>query len=89
LVQSPKNAKLFYKQKPGLCPDVAVTSQSHTLNSAINSLYVEGDKMPEEKKKVEHAAEKTGEAVGKGIRKSAKAVEAFGKGIKKELKKKE
>jgi hypothetical protein len=45
--------------------------------------------MPEEKKKVENAAEKTGEAVGKGIRKSAKAVEDFGKGIKKELKKKE
>jgi hypothetical protein len=45
--------------------------------------------MPEEKKKVENAAEKTGEAIGKGIKKSAKAVTDLGKGIKKELKKKE
>jgi hypothetical protein len=45
--------------------------------------------MPENKKKVENAAEKTGEAVGEGIRKSAKAVSDFGKGVKKELKKKE
>ena len=46
--------------------------------------------MSEEKKKVENAAdktaaEKTGEAVGKGIRKSAKAVNDFGKGMKKGL----
>ena len=34
-------------------------------------------------------AEKTGEAVGKGIKKGAKAVNDLGKGIKKELKKKE
>ena len=46
-------------------------------------------KVPSEKKKVESAAEKTGEAVGKGVKKSAKAVEDLGKGIKKELKKKE
>jgi hypothetical protein len=45
--------------------------------------------MPEEKKKVEGAAEKTGEALGKGIKKGAKAVNDFGKGIKKELKKKQ
>jgi hypothetical protein len=45
--------------------------------------------MPEEKKKVEIAAEKTGEAVGKGVKKSAKAVNALGKGIKKGLKKEE
>jgi len=45
--------------------------------------------MPEEKKKVEHAAEKTGEVIGKGIKKGAKAVNDLGKGIKKELKKKE
>jgi len=50
--------------------------------------------MPEEKKKVgiaaeKTAAEKTGEAVGKGIRKSAKAVNDFGKGMKKGLKKEE
>ena len=45
--------------------------------------------MPQEKKKIENAAEKTGEAVGKGIKKSTKAVNDLGKGIKKELKKKE
>jgi hypothetical protein len=45
--------------------------------------------MPGEKKKVENAAEKTGEAVGKGIKKGAKAVSDFGKGVKKELEKKE
>jgi hypothetical protein len=44
--------------------------------------------MPDEKKKVKNATEKTGEAVGKGIKKGAKAVEDVGKGIKKELKKK-
>jgi hypothetical protein len=44
--------------------------------------------MPQEKKKIENAAEKTGETVGKGIKKGAKAVENVGKGIKKELKKK-
>ena len=45
--------------------------------------------MPSEKKKVESAAKKTGEAVGKGIKKGAKAIEDVGKGIKKEFKKKE
>ena len=45
--------------------------------------------VPEEKKKIENAAEKTGEAVGKGIKKGAKAIEDVGKGIKKEFKKKE
>ncbi|MCW4017703.1 MAG: hypothetical protein NWF00_03350 [Candidatus Bathyarchaeota archaeon] len=45
--------------------------------------------MSEEKKKVETAAEKTGEAIGKGIGKSAKAVSDFGRGVKKEIKKKE
>jgi len=44
--------------------------------------------MPEDKKKVENAAEKTGEAIGRGLKKGAKAVEDVGKGIKKELKKK-
>ena len=66
-----------------------MTLQSHTLKSAMTTLAIEGDRMPEEKKKVENAAEKTGEAVGKGIKKGAKAVEDVGKGIKKELKKKE
>jgi hypothetical protein len=45
--------------------------------------------LPENKKKVENAAEKTGEAVGKGIKKGAKAVSDFGKGVKKEFEKKE
>ena len=39
--------------------------------------------MPGEKNKVEDA----GEAVGKGIKKGAKAVSDFGKGIKKRIKK--
>jgi hypothetical protein len=43
-------------------------------------------KVRSEKKNVENAAEKTGEAIGKGIKKGAKAVENVGKGIKKELK---
>jgi hypothetical protein len=41
------------------------------------------------KKKVENAAEKTGGAIGKDIKKGAKAVNDFGKGLKKSLKKKE
>ena len=45
--------------------------------------------MPKTKKKVENAAEETGEAVGKDFKRGAKAVDDFGKGIKKELKKKE
>jgi hypothetical protein len=45
--------------------------------------------MPEEKKKVENAAEKTGEAVDKGIKKSAKVVNDLGKGIETGLKKEE
>ncbi len=45
--------------------------------------------MSKTKKEIESAAEKTGEAVGKGIKRGAKAVNDFGKGIKKELKKKE
>lgn len=45
--------------------------------------------MPENKKKVEHAAEKTGEAIGGGAKKGAKAVNDLGKGIKKEIKKEE
>ena len=44
--------------------------------------------MPENKKKVENAAEKAGEAVGAGIKKGAKAVVDFGKGVEKEIKKK-
>ena len=43
--------------------------------------------MTDNKKKIENAAEKTGEAIGKGLKKGAKDVEDFGKGIKKGLKK--
>jgi hypothetical protein len=50
---------------------------------------VKVNRLPENKKKVENAAEKTGEAVGKGIKKGAKAVSDFGKSVKKELEKKE
>jgi hypothetical protein len=44
--------------------------------------------MSEEKKKIGNAAEKTGELVGKDIKKGAEAVSDFGKGVKKGLKKK-
>ncbi len=40
--------------------------------------------MSKEKKKVENVAEKSGEAVGRGVKKSTKAVNDFAKGIKKE-----
>jgi hypothetical protein len=66
-----------------------VASQSHTLNSVNDDLAIEMKGMSEKKKKVENAAEKTGEAVGKGIKKGAKAVNDLGKGIKKGLKKEE
>jgi hypothetical protein len=42
-----------------------------------------------EKKKIENAAEKTGEAIGRGAKKGAKAVNNFGKAIKKGIKKEE
>jgi hypothetical protein len=45
--------------------------------------------MPGKKKKVEEAAERTGEAVEKELKKGARAVSNFGKGIKKEIKKKD
>ncbi len=45
--------------------------------------------MSENKKKIESSAEKTGEAIGAGVKKSAKAVNDFGKGIKKGIKKEE
>jgi len=43
--------------------------------------------MTDNKKKIENAAEKTGEAISIGIKKGAKDVEDFGKGLKKGLKK--
>jgi hypothetical protein len=45
--------------------------------------------MSENKKKIENSAEKAGEAIGAGVKKSAKAVNNFGKGIKKGIKKEE
>jgi hypothetical protein len=69
--------------------NVGVGSQSHTLKFVNEDLSIEMKEMPGKKKKVENAAEKTGEVVGKEIRKGAKAVNDFGKGIKKGLKKEE
>ncbi len=40
------------------------------------------EKKPEEKGKVEGAAEKTGEVVGTGVKKGWGVVKAFGKGAK-------
>ena len=68
---------------------VAVGSQSHTLKFANDDLEKEVEVMPGNKEKVEEAAEKTGEAVGKGLKESARVVKRVGKGIKKEFKKKE
>ncbi|MDQ1281254.1 MAG: hypothetical protein QG670_2519 [Thermoproteota archaeon] len=42
--------------------------------------------MPGNKKKVEDAAEKTGEALGKGLKEGAEIVKRAGQGLKKELK---
>ena len=67
---------------------VAVGSQSHTLKFANDDLEKEVEVMPGNKEKVEEAAEKTGEAVGKGLKESARIVKRVGKGIKKEFKKK-
>lgn len=64
-------------------------SHSHILNSVNDHYRAEMNGMPEDKKRVESAAEKTGETIAKGIKKGAKAVNDFGKGIKNELEKKE
>jgi hypothetical protein len=45
--------------------------------------------MSETAKKIESGAEKTGEAIGAGVKKGAKAVNDFGKGIKRGIKKEE
>ncbi len=89
VIESSRPLRPILQAKSRLMPDVAVASQLYALTSEINNLYMEGDRMSAEKKKGENPAEKTGEAVGKGVRKSAKAVNDFGKGIKKGLKKKE
>ena len=67
---------------------VAVGSQSHTLKFANDDVEKEVEIMPGNKEKIEDAAEKTGEAIGKGIKESARVVKRVGKGIKKEIKKK-
>jgi hypothetical protein len=64
-------------------------ARAHTLKYANIDLEIEVIRMPGKKEKVEGAAEKTGEAVGKGLKKGAKAVDDFGKGIKKGIKKEE
>jgi hypothetical protein len=67
---------------------VAVGSQSHTLKFANDDLEKEVEVVPGNKEKVDEAAEKTVEAVGKGLKESARIVKRVGKGIKKEIKKK-
>jgi hypothetical protein len=48
------------------------------------------NKVPEEKKgKVEEAAEKTGEVIGKGLKKGIGVAKAFGKGAKEAVSKDE
>ena len=61
----------------------------HTLKYANIDLEIEVIGMPDKKKKVEGAAKRTGEAVGGGLKKGAKAVEDFGKGIKRGVEGKE
>ena len=63
-------------------------SQSHTVKSANDYLEMMVKEMSTKKEKIENAAEKTGEAIGKDIKKGAKATNDFGKGLKKGLKKK-
>ena len=67
---------------------VAVGSQSHMLKFADDDLEQEVEGMTGKKEKVEDAAEKTGDAIGKGLKESARVVKRVGKGIKKEIKKK-
>ena len=55
----------------------------HTLKYASVDLEIEVIGMPDKKKEVEGAAKRTGEVVGGGLKKGAKAVEDFGKGLKK------
>ena len=63
-------------------------SQSHTVKSANDYLEMIVKVMSTKKEKIENAAEKTGDAIGKNIKKGAKATNDFGKGLKKGLKKK-
>jgi hypothetical protein len=65
-----------------------VGSQSHTVKSANDYLEIVVKGMSIKKEKIENAAEKTGEVIGKDIKKGAKVANDFGKGLKKGLKKK-
>ena len=69
--------------------EVAINPQSHTLKSANDEIEIEVKKMPGKKEKVEEAAEKTGEAVGKGLKESARVLKRAGRGLKKEIEKKD
>lgn len=62
-------------------------SRSYKLKSANIDSEIEVIGMPGKKKRVEEAAEKTGRAVEKDVKKGAQAVSNFGKGIKKKIKK--
>jgi hypothetical protein len=64
-------------------------SARYTHKYANIDLEIEVTGMPRKKEKVEGAVEKTGEAVGKSLKKGAEAVNDFGKGIKKGIKKEE
>ena len=66
---------------------MGVGSQSHIVNSAKDNLMLV-KRMSTKKDKIENVAEKTGEELGKDIKKGAKAANDFGKGLKKGLKKK-
>jgi hypothetical protein len=69
-----------------MAPTLA-SAQSYTLKSANIDSEIEVIGMPGKKKRVEEAAERTGEAVEKDLKKGAKAVSNFGKGMKKRIKK--
>jgi hypothetical protein len=59
----------------------AVFHALYTLKYANIDLEIEVIGMPRKKKKVEGAVEKTGEAVGKGLKKGAKAVNDFARAL--------
>lgn len=65
-----------------------MSSQSHIVNSANDYLEMMVKGTSTKVEKIENATEKTGEAIGKDLKKGAKAANDFGKGLKKGLKKK-
>jgi hypothetical protein len=56
---------------------------------SCHSIRPQGDLMAEDKGKAEEAAEKTGQLVGKGLKKGFGVAKAFGKGAKDAVDKKE